>query len=255
MRFTSPNFDIRDFSEDHLFAFGEKAAPLLAGFAPGDLLSLFATRLAELNQELGQRIGRLPSNPLAEPKSQADKKRDTLKVRLYEVTRIAQDDPESQSVRTAAAIVQEVLDRRPAGFQHLIYEENTTQLNQLLADLAEPAVRQAADQAGLTKWIQALAAAETAFEAIDKAFDDHQRTTPKLRGLKDIRRDYNETLRIILDSLAWAANRLGSESRYAEIFRGLRSELVSLSSLAKVRDTNEVKRDKKAAAKKAELPS
>ena len=253
MLYTNPTFDIRDFSEDHLFAFGEKAVPLLAGFASGDMLALLGTRLGELNQELGQRIGRLPSNPLAEPKSLADKKRDGLKVRLYELTRIAHDDPESESVRKAAAIVQEVLDRRPAGFQNLIYEENTTQLKQLLSDLAEPSVHQAADQAGLTKWIHALAAAETAFEATDKAFDDYERTTPKPRGLRDIRRDYNETLRLILDNLAWAANRLGSESRYAEIFRGLRAELVALSSLAKLRDTGEAKREKKAAGKKVEL--
>jgi glycosyltransferase involved in cell wall biosynthesis len=37
------------------------------------------------------------------------------------------------------------------------------------------------------------------------------------------------TLRLILDGLAWAANRQGSESRYAEAFRGLRSELEAIA--------------------------
>jgi small-conductance mechanosensitive channel len=255
MKVPIPSFRIREFSEDHLFNFGEKAILLLSGFSSEDLMSHLAASLAELHRELGQRIGRLPSNPIAEQKSQADKKRDALKVRVYEATRIAAEDPESEAVRAAAAVIQEVLDRRPAGFQNLIYEENTTQLNQLLADLAEPSVRQAADHAGLTKWINALAASETAFETADKAFDEYERKTPKPRQLTEIRRDFNETLRVVLDTLAWAANRLGSESRYAEAFRGLRGELVALSSLAKLRDTADAKREKKAGAKKAELTS
>ncbi len=255
MLFTTPSFDIRNFSEDHLFNFGAKSVELLTGFAPGEMFSLLSGRLAELNQELGQRIGRLPGNPLADQKSEADKKRDRLKVRLYEMTRIAREDPESESVRAASAIVQEVLDRRPAGFQHLIYGENTAHLQQLLTDLAEPGVQKAVADAGLTEWVNALASAESAFEIADKTFDEYERTAPAPRGLKDIRRDYNETLRILLENLAWAANRLGSESRHAEIFRGLRAELVALSSLAKLRDTTAAKREKKAAGKKAELSS
>jgi small-conductance mechanosensitive channel len=255
MKVPIPSFRIREFSEDHLFNFGEKAILLLSGFSSEDLMSHLAASLAELHRELGQRIGRLPSNPIAEQKSLADKKRDALKVRVYEATRIAAEDPESEAVRAAAAVIQEVLDRRPAGFQNLIYEENTTQLNQLLTELAEPSVRQAADQAGLTKWINALAAAETTFETADKAFDEYERKTPKPRQLTEIRRDFNDTLRVVLDTLAWAANRLGSESRYAEAFRGLRGELVALSSLAKLRDTADAKREKKAGAKKAELTS
>lgn len=164
-------------------------------------------------------------------------------------------DPESEAVRAAAAVVQEVLDRRPPGFQNLIHEQNTTQLQQLLTDLAEPKVKEAADTAGLTKWINALAAAETEFEAADQRHDEFQRKNVKPRLLADIRRDYNTTLRLILDNLAWAANRLGSESHYAEIFRGLRAELVAVSSLAKLRDTTDAKREKKAAAKEAELTS
>jgi hypothetical protein len=191
MKVPIPSFRIREFSEDHLFNFGEKAILLLSGFSSEDLMSHLAASLAELHRELGQRIGRLPSNPMAEQKSQADKKRDALKVRVYEATRIAAEDPESEAVRTAAAVIQEVLDRRPAGFQNLIYEENTTQLNQLLADLAEPSVRQAADQASLTKWINALAASETAFETADKAFDEYERKTPKPRQLTEIREQLN----------------------------------------------------------------
>ena len=255
MTFTTPNFQIRDFAEDHLFNFGEKTAKLLGVFPTGDLMGLYAHALAELNEELGRRIGRLPTNPFVADKAQADKKRDGLKIRIYELTRIAAEDPESEAVRAAAAVIQEVLDRRPAGFQNLIHEQNTTQLQQLLADLAEPSVKKAAETAGLTKWIHALAASETDFEAADHRYDEFQRKSVKPRLLADIRRDYNETLRLILDGLAWAANRQGSESQYAEAFRGLRGELVALSSLAKLRDTADAKREKKAAGKKAELTS
>jgi hypothetical protein len=247
MEFTAPTFRIRDFSEEHLFDFGTKAAALLTGFAPGDLLAQQAEALTALNQELGQKIGRLSRNPSTEAKVEADQRRDFLKVRLYEATRIAREDPESESIRQAAAVVQEVLNRRPTGFQHLIHAENSTELNLLLSDLAEPKVKQAAAEAGLTKWVTALTAAQDTFTDTERRFDEYDRVNRKPRSIEEIRRDYNEVLRLLLDNLAWAANRLGPASDYAVKFRGLRSELVALQALARTRVTRREKREKKAA--------
>jgi hypothetical protein len=244
MEFIAPIFRIRDFSEEHLFDFGGKAVTVLTGFSPGDMLAMQTAALGALTQELGRKIGRLPGNPLTEEKSLADQKRDSLKVRLYEATRVAAEDPESETIRLAATLVQEVLNRRPAGFQHLIHAENSTELKTLLTDLAEPKIKQAAAEAGLTKWITALAAAQEGFSSAESRFDEYERTNLKPRTLDEIRTDFNETLRLILNNLAWGANQLGAESGYAVKFRGLRGELVELQSLAKTRAT---RREKKAA--------
>jgi len=119
------------------------------------------------------------------------------------MTRIALDDPESQSIRTAAAIVQEVLNRRPAGFQNLIHGENSTELKALLNDLGETTIHKALDEAGLTKWVKALAQAQKEFQAVEDRQNARQRTEKKPRTLAEIRRDFNETLRAILGNLAW----------------------------------------------------
>jgi len=249
MQHTFPAFDIKNYSETQVFDLGEKARALLTPLDGERILNQQFAVLHGITTELGQKIGRIGVDPDTEEKSEADKKRDRLKVRLYEMTRIALDDPESQSIRTAAALIQEVLSRRPAGFQNLVHGENSTELKTLLKDLGEPSIKKALDEAGLTKWFNALALAQQEFQAIEDRQDARQRTAKKPRTLAEIRRDFNETLRTILANLAWGANRLGSESEYAVRFRGLRNELVGLQTIEKSRATL---REKKA---KSELAS
>ena len=244
MQHTLPAFDIKNYSENQVFDLGEKAKELLTPMEGERILNQQFVVLHGVTMELGKKIGRVSVDPDTEEKSQADKKRDRFKIRLYEMTRIALDDPESESIQKAAAIVQEVLNRRPVGFQNLIHGENSTELKTLLKDLGEPDLKKALDEAGLTKWVNALALAQKEFQAIEDRQDARQRTEKKPRTLAEIRRDFNETLRAILGNLAWGANHMGSESEYAVRFRGLRNELAGLQTLEKTRVTLRTKKEK-----------
>jgi hypothetical protein len=241
-----PTFKIRDYSENQVYDFGGKAISMLAPFSGDSVLGAQATALGEFTQELGVKIGRLARDPDVELRRMADQRRDQLKVRLYEMTRIALDDPESETIRKAARVIQDILNRRPVGFQDLIYAENSTELKTLLGDLAEPEAKQALKDAELTKWAQALAAAQTHFEEIDGRISERNRTQTKPRTLDEIRGDFNETLRLVLGNLAWGAHRFGTESPYAVAFRGLRNELAGMQTLEKARTTRQAKKEKAA---------
>lgn len=143
------------------------------------------TALAADLDALRTAMARENASELTARKHAADEQRDALTVFGVEAIRNGQRHFEADK-RAAAEVLAPFVEERTSSFQTLGFDENTSELDQLLEDLAKPEATDALATLGLSAWLTALIEAADAFKAVrneERALESSDET-PLLRPVK-----------------------------------------------------------------------
>lgn len=191
-------FQSRDYTPAQLLELCKQLETVFEGLPVGDTTSRSVlTSYGQHVATLGKIVARDLASAFTARRTEADTRRDQLTVGFAAKVRGSLYSF-SEAEKAAAASLVALLDKRPASFQQLSFEENTTELDLLLADLESAATAPALATLGLAAWVAELRRANDAFRAIQLEAAQSVTESEDLPRLTAIQPKIGEKLRLLL---------------------------------------------------------
>lgn len=179
---------------------------------------------------------------LTDERAQHQKRRDEAMAAIRRGVKAILSDPDPnlpKAKRAGAAVLRNLLAKRPNGFEKKSHAENSAQLQLLFADLETAEAQGALAATDLLRLFQLLKEAQARFAALVQ--DEGQVVMPAqtLPNLRTIRQKLNGDVRLALQLVSYFAAK--GRQPYAGLLAPCQAVLAEIGAVAKVRGTRAAK--------------